>query len=326
MKIITVTLNPAIDKTVYLPELVKGSCNRICKETVDAGGKGINVSKTLLALGQPSIAVAFAGGAGGQKLKTLAEEYGLQMELILTSKETRTNVKIVEENKAVTELNEPGPEIGKEELEKMLSCLEKYADKDTLFVLSGSLPKGVPVNFYAEMIELVHKKGAKVLLDSSGEAFLRGVEAGPEFVKPNLEELMQYTAGCDKSGQRTKERESTAPEVTKEQIVCAGRKLLEKKVQTVVISMGEQGACFLTRQECIFGQGLNVEVHSTVGAGDAMAAAISYGAVHQFSLEETAKWAIAVSAGAVMTYGTRPADKAVTEELFKKVEIASFFI
>lgn len=139
MKIITVTLNPAIDKTVYLPVLKKGGCNRILKENLDAGGKGINVSKTLQALGSQSKAVTFTGGSAGQRLKQMLEEAGLLAEYIPVEGETRTNLKIVEENGAVTEVNEPGPEICARDLEKMLTCLERYADEDTLFVLSGSI-------------------------------------------------------------------------------------------------------------------------------------------------------------------------------------------
>lgn len=310
MQIITVTLNPAIDKTVYLDKMNRGGCNRIKKSVIDAGGKGINVSKTLLALGEPSTAVAFAGGKSGRMLEEMTKELGLHTDFVWVAEDTRTNLKMVEEDGTVTEVNEPGPLIDSKEMEELLHRLEQYASKEALFVLSGSIPQGVPADIYGTIIKQVRKKGAKVILDSSGEALAYGIEAGPDWVKPNREELEHYFQKQD---------------LTAEQIAEAGRRLLEKQIGAVVISMGKEGALFLDGLTSLWGRGLQIPVHSTVGAGDAMTAALAYGLVRGLSLKETAKWAVAASAGAVMTYGTKPASQEEVEKLRKRVQIEACF-
>lgn len=304
MKIITVTLNPAIDRTLSLLQLRQGGCSCVKQEMLDPGGKGINVSKTLLELGVKPVTVAFAGGHTGKELQRLAGEYGLEAVFIPIKGNTRTNFKIAEADGTVTELNEPGPELSKPETEKMLSYLQACADEETLFVLSGSIPGGVSTGIYAEIIRLVKGKGAKVLLDTSGEALSEGLKAGPDMVKPNQEELEQYF---------------NRPLVSDEQVIQAGKELLSMGVCMSVVSMGARGAVFITEKEAYLAKGLKVKVHSTVGAGDAMAAALAYGASRKLSLPETAKLGIAVSAGAVTTHGTRPADRETVERLLEKV-------
>lgn len=311
MKFITVTLNPALDKTVYLSKLEQGGCNRIQSKVIDAGGKGINVSKTLSVLGENPVSVALVGGHTGEVLQKKVLDFGIEAVFLPVQGETRTNIKIVEENGRVTELNESGPQIEETELAELLSCLQEYADEKTLFILSGSLPKGVPCDFYKTMIEQVKKKGAKVLLDTSGTAFSEGLKAGPDFIKPNIEELQEYL---------------NLPHMSKEQVVWEGQKLLSEKVQMVVVSMGEKGAAFLTKKKCLFAKSPAVKVHSTVGAGDALVAAIAYGIGQDMPLEEMAKLGIAVSAGAVMTYGTKPAEKNVVMELLSKVQTETCFL
>ncbi len=306
MKLITVTLNPAMDKTVYLSKLEQGGCNRIQSKVMDAGGKGINVSKTLSALGENPVSVALVGGHTGQELRKQVEESGMEAVFLPIRGETRTNIKIVEENGKVTELNEPGPEVEKQEVFKLLSYLQECADEKTLFILSGSLPKGVPSDFYKTIIEQVKKKGARVLLDTSGAALSEGLKAGPDIIKPNIEELQEYL---------------NLSQMSKKQVFQEGKNLLSEKVQLAVVSMGEKGAAFLTKKECLFAKSPAVEVHSTVGAGDALVAALAYGISQGMSLREIAKLSIAVSAGAVMTYGTKPAEKSIVEALLNKVEI-----
>ena len=169
--IVTVTMNPAIDKTVDITRLEKGDLNRIKRVEMDAGGKGVNVSKTIRALGGDSIATGFIGGNSGIIIKNVLSELGITTDFVMVEGETRTNLKVVEEKGDVTELNEPGPQVSAGQLEELICRLEGYAAKDTLFVLAGSIPAGVPKDVYRKITERVHEKGAKVLLDADGELF-----------------------------------------------------------------------------------------------------------------------------------------------------------
>ena len=141
--IVTVTMNPAIDKTVDIDALERGGLNRIKKVEYDAGGKGINVSKTIRELGGTSVAAGFLGGNAGRTIESVLNEKGIQHDFIWVEGETRTNTKVFETTVEVTELNEPGPEISPAQMEQLIKKLEEYAGAETLFILAGSIPHGV---------------------------------------------------------------------------------------------------------------------------------------------------------------------------------------
>ena len=190
--IVTVTMNPAIDKTIEIEALLPGGLNRIQKVEYDAGGKGINVSKTIHELGGSSIAVGFLGGNAGKTIESVLNEWGINNDFIWVRGETRTNTKVYEKSGALTELNEPGPQISKEQQEELVKKLEGYANEETLFVLAGSIPNGVDKQIYSEIIPRVHAKGAKVLLDADGELFRNALKEKPDIIKPNRVELEEY--------------------------------------------------------------------------------------------------------------------------------------
>lgn len=305
--IVTVTMNPAIDKTVDIEKMEHGGLNRIQHVELDAGGKGINVSKTIKALGGTSVAAGFLGGKAGETIEGVLKEYGIKTDFIYVDGETRTNLKVVEKNGEVTELNEPGPEVTEEQVELLLKKLEQYANEDTLFVLAGSIPKGVDKNIYKVITERVHEKGAKVLMDADGELFVHALEAAPDMVKPNRVELEAYF-----------KLDYLASE---EELAAMGKKLLENGSELVAISLGKMGAMFLTEGKRIRCPGLTVKAHSTVGAGDAMVAALAYSWDEKMELEDRIRLGMATSAGAVTTVGTKPPAREVVDELAKRVEI-----
>lgn len=305
--IVTVTMNPAIDKTVDIEKMEHGGLNRIQHVELDAGGKGINVSKTIKALGGTSVAAGFLGGKAGETIEGVLKEYGIKTDFVYVDGETRTNLKVVEKNGEVTELNEPGPEVTEEQVELLLKKLEQYANEDTLFVLAGSIPKGVDKNIYKVITERVHEKGAKVLMDADGELFVHALEAAPDMVKPNRVELEAYF-----------KLDYLASE---EELAAMGKKLLENGSELVAISLGKMGAMFLTEGKRIRCPGLTVKAHSTVGAGDAMVAALAYSWDEKMELEDRIRLGMATSAGAVTTVGTKPPAREVVDELAKRVEI-----
>ena len=356
--IITVTLNPAMDKTITVEKLQVGELNKVLSVREDVGGKGINVSKTLKSFGAESIAVGFLGGAAGSRIRDVLHEKKIEEHFTGIKNETRTNLKVADREGCVTEINEAGPIIEETEVcafcemleeilkqgkvsatEKMPDTQEKTDAKD-LVVFSGSMPNGMPVDFYRQMIEKVHELGAEAFLDADGAAFLEGMKARPDIVKPNLQELIRYiaaqkesTAAADRTGSqestaaadRTGSQESTADPDSKENMIrealSMGKVLQKQGVPEVLISMGGDGALFITEQGSYYAPALSVPVCSTVGAGDAMVAAYAYVRAQKKTMEERIRFCMAVSAGAVTTQGTNPAETSLIENLLGRVQI-----
>lgn len=303
--IVTVTMNPAIDKTIEIDRLNRGNLNRIEKIEYDAGGKGINVSKTIHELGGESIATGFLGGNAGRVIEEVLDSRGIKHDFVWVDGETRTNTKVCEQDGTVTELNEKGPEITPEQLTNLLEKLDDLADDNVLFILAGSIPGNMEKDIYARIIERVHKKGAKVLLDADRELFRKGLEQKPDMIKPNqweIEELQGFSHG-----------------VSDKELINVAEKMQKDGIDTVVISLGKNGALFVLENYVAKGMPLKVDVHSTVGAGDAMVAAMAYSFEKKMEPRETARLCMAVSAGAVMTVGTKPPEKQMVEQLMKRV-------
>jgi 1-phosphofructokinase len=302
--IITVTMNPAIDKTVDLEHMVQGGLNRVKNVIIDAGGKGINVSKTIKELGGETIATGFVGGSGGMLIKKVLLDLGIQSDFVEIKNEVRTNLKVVESDGNVTEFNEPGPQVAQEELEALTQKLLSYANEEALFVLAGSIPNGISKSIYQTLTYKLKEKGAKVFVDADGELFIQSLEAGPDIIKPNRHELEEYY-----------HRDYRVDET---ELIDMGQSLLEKGIGMIAISLGQMGALFITKDKVLRCPGLKVEAHSTVGAGDAMVAALSFSYHQGFPLEECAKLGIATSAGAVTTKGTKPPKLELVDALLKE--------
>ena len=305
--IVTVTMNPAIDKTVDVETFVHGGLNRVKHIVMDAGGKGINVSKTIKALGGDSIATGFLGGNNGNTIVNMLASDEINAEFMTVEGETRINTKIVESDGTVTELNEAGPEISEEEQKMLVEQLLNYAKEGTWFVLSGSVPTGVSKSIYGDIIRKAHEKGAKVFLDADGELFTQSLAAKPDVIKPNREELEKYI-GADHS-------------LTEEELLNVGNEFLAQGIETVIISLGHEGALFLTKEQSLKCPAISIEVQSTVGAGDALVAAFTYGMDKGEDFEACAKLGIATSAGAVSTEGTKPPTRDKVDELIQLVKV-----
>lgn len=310
--IITVTMNPALDKTVEMDTFFYGGLNRIQLPVVDVGGKGINVSKTIKALGGKTLATGFLGKEGSDKILDILQREGIEQDFVLTEGITRTNMKIMEQDGTLTEINEPGMSVPSEKVQELLAKLESYASKDTVFVLAGSIPEGVDTGIYARITHMVKSKGAEVFVDADGALFRESIEAVPTMLKPNQTELAEY---CGLS-----------ENISEEQLITCGKQLIEKGVKYLAISRGSKGALFLTKNQIVRCSGIPVEVHSTVGAGDAMVAALVYAKDTGKSWEEAIKLAMAASAGAVTTKGTNPPSGKQVEELIPRISVISVSI
>ena len=305
--IITVTMNPAIDKTVEIEQLVPNGLNRIQKVEYDAGGKGINVSKTIHELGGESLAMGFLGGNAGKTIENVLTSWNIQHDFIWVEGETRTNTKVFEKSGGVTELNEPGPVINEAQVEELIQKICEYTDKETLVVLAGSIPAGVDKNIYAAITESVHEKGGSVLMDADGELFRNALKASPDIIKPNQVELEEYI-GADYR-------------LSMGELKALAEKFQNNGIKTVAISMGKGGAMIVRDKFVARCPALSVKAHSTVGAGDAMVAALAYSWDKKLGDEETVRLCMATSAGAVTTVGTKPPARAVVDELIPQVEM-----
>lgn len=305
--IITVTMNPAIDKTVEIEQLVPNGLNRIQKVEYDAGGKGINVSKTIHELGGESLAMGFLGGNAGKTIENVLTSWNIQHDFIWVEGETRTNTKVFEKSGGVTELNEPGPVINEARVEELIQKICEHTDKETLVVLAGSIPAGVDKNIYAAITESVHEKGGSFLMDADGELFRNALKASPDIIKPNQVELEEYI-GADYR-------------LSMGELKALAEKFQNNGIKTVAISMGKGGAMIVRDKFVARCPALSVKAHSTVGAGDAMVAALAYSWDKKLGDEETVRLCMATSAGAVTTVGTKPPARAVVDELIPQVEM-----
>lgn len=305
--IITVTMNPAIDKTIVLNRLNYGGLNRIQESVLDIGGKGINVSKTIKNLGGETLATGVIAGNSGQLIKDTLEKLEIKTDFLSISGETRINTKMIEQSGLMTEFNEAGPELLKESLEDFMKKLERLASPEVLFVLAGSVPKGVPDDIYKNIIELVKEKGAKVFLDADGALFAKGLEANPDFIKPNRFEL-EFLYGQEEN-------------LSEEKLIKMGHQLRERGIPIVIISLGKEGAIFLIEDNIYKTLPIEVDVHSAVGAGDAMVAAFAYGIDTGLDIIDCIRLSVATSTGAVTTIGTKPPTRDIVINLMKSVVI-----
>ena len=305
--IFTLTLNPAMDKTVVIENLTPGGVNRIKSLRVDVGGKGINVSKCLKSLGCDSTAAAFWGGASGQRGIDFLCENGIGSLAVTVSEDTRTNLKIIDpvrhEN---TDINEPGPTISEENLAELIQKLDESIVPNDILILSGSIPKGCSSSIYRDLIQRYQNKGAKVYLDADGENFCNGITAAPVLIKPNIDELNRHL-GAD------------LKEVS--EIAAAAKEFLKLGIEEVVVSLGGDGALLVKDGLCLKAEGLRVPVLSTVGAGDSMVAALACGAEKGLTDQQRLKLAIAISAASVMCSGTQAPEREKIEELYHQVTI-----
>lgn len=272
----------------------------------DPGGKGINVSKVISKLGKKSIATGILGGSTGRSIQTALESLGVESAFWFVGGETRTNLKVVDPVcHTNTDLNEPGLTVTEEVLDELLQNLKGRLKSEDLVVLSGSLPKGAPKDTYRTWISECKKTGAKVILDADGELLEAGIQASPYLIKPNHHELGGLL-GRDLG--------------TPEEIAQAAKELMETYgIEKVVVSMGGDGALYVTGDETIRAEGLKVPVGSTVGAGDSVVAALAVAEEAGMKLDEAVRLSTATGAANVMCNGTQAAEYETVEQLMPEV-------
>ena len=306
--IVTVTLSPALDKTVILPGFQVGEVNRVESLRLDAGGKGINVSKALRVLGTPSLATGILGGGTGRLIEDSLRGLGVACDFVHVAQDTRTNLKVVDPLLHTnTDINEPGAPADADTLEAVYQKAQAAAaEPGSIVVLAGKAPADAPDTLFAQWITRWKAKGIQVYLDADAGLLAQGVQAKPTLIKPNDAELSRLTGKCFGS---------------LSEMLQAARNLVDTGIETVAVSLGGEGALFVTAGQALRGHGLRVPVQSTVGAGDSMMAALAHGAATGMPFADTCALAMAVSAAAVTTPGTQPAGMARVTELLGQVKL-----
>lgn len=274
--IITLTLNPSLDRTIEVAALTRGAMVRASGTRRDPGGKGVNVSRALAAHRIPTTAVVPLGGPEGAQLTTLLEQEGIDVCPVPVTSPTRSNVSLVEPDGTVTKINEPGGELTAADLDEITAAVLSAAGGADWVVASGSLPPGVPDSFYARLGELLPVRFA---VDTSGPALSAALGSAPALVKPNRTELAE-SAGFGIS--------------TLADAVRAAEAMCEAGVGTVLASLGADGALLVGGQGVLYGESPVDRRRSAVGAGDAMLAGfLAAGAAGRDALVEALSWGAA---------------------------------
>lgn len=305
--IYTITLNPALDHYMETAELRVDDANRVKAECLYAGGKGIDVSRAIRHLGGDSMALGFIGGHNGQIMIDMLKHEGVTPYFTPISQETRRDVIVNNlSRRRQTILNARGPTIIKEEWESFLTHLRMLELREAYVVLGGSLPRGVPIDAYRQIIALVQRRGAKAILDADGTSLREGLKAKPFAVKPNLNELRRVTG---------RELE------TDEQVLKAATALNRAGVKIVMVSLGQKGLLVISRSQCLRAIPPRVTVKSTVGAGDSTVAGFVFMHAGGKQLEECVRYATASGTAATLAPGNQLCQLRDVQRLLPRIKI-----
>jgi len=304
-RVLTVTLNPALDLTVQLPALHLGEVNRSDNLQVHAAGKGLNVAQVLADLGHQLTVTGFLGEANAQPFEQLFAARGFADEFVRVAGETRSNIKLAEADGRITDINGPGLEVGAAQREELLARLERLVPGHELVVVAGSLPRGVEVPWFVELLQRLARLGARVALDTSGAALREGLALSPWLIKPNEEELAQ-ARDLDPA-----DAQALADEARR----------LNARIEHVVMSQGAAGVSWFSPAAAWHAQPPKVRVVSTVGAGDSLLAGMLHGLLAGWPAERTLAHATAIAAQAVGQIGFGITDRAQLAELEAAVRL-----
>lgn len=305
-RVLTVTLNPALDLTVQLPSLRLGEVNRSESLQVHAAGKGLNVAQVLADLGHQLTVTGFLGESNPQAFEQLFAARGFTDEFVRVAGETRSNLKLAETDGRVTDINGPGLAVTEAQCDELLARLQRLAPAHDLVVVAGSLPRGIDSQWFVQLLNSLKALGVRVALDTSGVALRDGLATRPWLIKPNEEELAE-ARGVDLSG-------SSA-------LLAEARRLQSEGIEHVVISQGADGVSWFTADEALHAQPPKVQVISTVGAGDSLLAGMLHGLLVGWPAERTLAHATAIAAQAVGQVGFGITDTAQLAELQAAVRL-----
>ena len=305
--ILTLTMNPALDASSSVENVFPEHKLRCGPVRHDPGGGGINVARAIKKLGGDALALHCCGGATGGMLRTLLAAEGVSEQPIEISGGTRENLTVLESATGQQyRFVMPGPTLSEAEWQRVLDAVRAVEPRPAIIVASGSLPPGVPEDFYGRLARLVREQGSRLILDTSGPALPAAVREGVFLIKPSLRELRTFAKG---DLEHEAEQEQAAM-----QIVGAGG------CEAVVVSLGAAGVLLASSAGCERMRSPTVAVRSKVGAGDSMVAGIALSLAQGRSLREAVRFGVAAGSAAVMNAGTELCHRADAERLFAQSE------
>ncbi len=304
--IVTLTINPAIDHNVTAERLVFEDRSYIVETHESAGGRGINAGCVIHSFGGKTLAVAPSGGESGRHFQTLLCGCGFPVELVPIENEIRTNLTITDRQGLTLKLNQRGPLLSAEELERLEAAVVRHLPGAQWLMLCGSVPPGIAPDFYSKLIRLAHARGVRTLLDTDGEPLAEGVTAGPAVVAPNQQES---------------ERLLNTALLTRNHFLEAATRIQRMGAESVILSLGGRGAIGAAPGKLVEVVPPRIDAVCPIGAGDALAAAFAWAMDNGSDFEDALRWGVAAGTASATLPGLRFASLAQTREIYGQVEV-----
>ena len=304
--ILTLTLNPAIDQNVQADRLVFEDRAYILSTSETAGGRGINASMVLHSFGAKTKAITASGGKNGKRFEELMQQEGFPVEYVKIKNNLRGNLTIVDKQGLAVKLNERGPLIQATELAKFEKTVVENLNGARWLMLCGSLPPGVPADFYARIIRQAQQRNVQTLLDTDGDALLHALEVGPSAVAPNQAEA---------------ERLLNRALITRQHFQDAARRIVAMGAKWVVLSLGSRGAVGASESVLVEAVPPLIDAVCPIGAGDALAAAFTWAIAEGKPFEEAVRWGVAAGTASAALPGISFANMHQTQQIYSRVEL-----
>jgi len=304
--IVTLTINPAIDRNVMADRLVFEDRAYILSTSEAAGGRGINASGVIHSFGGETLAITTSGAGGGERFEKMLKASSFPVEFVRIRNEIRTNLTITDRQGLTVKLNELGPSMDASELKRLSKTVEKHLRQAEWLMLCGSLPPDVATDFYARLIATAKKAHVKVLVDTDGEALLESLEAHPTVVSPNQQEA---------------ERLLNTALIMRSHFLGAAARIKEMGAEAVVLSLGSRGAVGAYNRGLIEAIAPRVDAVCPIGAGDALAAAFVWAMNKGLDFPDAVRWGVAEGTASAKLPGVRFASLEQAKLIYDKVEV-----
>jgi 1-phosphofructokinase family hexose kinase len=304
--ILTLTVNPAIDRIVTVDRLVFEDRAYILSTNFAAGGRGINAARVLKSFGSTTLAITTSGGEGGRRLEEKLKQDGFPFELVKIRNHIRTNLTISDRQGLSVKLNEQGPSLSELELSRIRRAVEKHLPEASWLMLCGSLPPGVPSNFYAKLIRQAEKQKVRTLLDADGDPLLHGIEANPTVVTPNQSEA---------------ERLLNRALITRSHSIEAVQRIKAMGAKHAILSLGSRGVVAASDDGVIEVVPPRIEAVCPIGAGDAMGAAFVWAMASGNTFTDSVRWGVAAGTASAQLPGIQLANFDEAKAVYPQTQV-----
>jgi 1-phosphofructokinase family hexose kinase len=304
--IVTLTINPAIDRIISIDRLAFEDRAYINSSRESAGGRGINVSSVIHSFGGETLAVLISGGDSGKRLQGLLGKCGYRIAVVPVQNEIRTNLTITDKHGLTVNLNETGPQLGKAEVARVERVVRDTLDHASWLAICGSIPPGVPPAFYGKLISMARQKKVKTLLHADGDALREGIAARPTVVSPNQQEAGRLL------GQTL---------LTRTHYLEAAERIRQLGAESVVLTLGSRGAVGASGDGLIEVLPPRVDAVCPIGAGDALMAAYAWARERRTSVADALRWGVAAGTATACLPGMNFASLAQAREIYRQVEV-----